>query len=144
MEDSLKGYLTMIVVSCIFVMAVTGFMIGFPRGVGVTFTGESGEIYNQINNLSQTSDTDLGVISNQTESGFKDWDITVGFMGSNTQKSTKAGVTSYSKNVFSNVNTIARILFGANSKIVWVIDTLIVLVGITVTLLFIKFLRTGN
>lgn len=144
MEDSLKGYLIMIVISSIFITAIINFLVLFPQEQGAVFSGADQSSYLQIANLETNPTGDLSNINNLSNTGFNEWDITVGFMGSNTQKATKGGISQYSNNVFSNILTLAKTLFGENSPIVWAITILISTILIFVTYLFIKFLRTGN
>jgi threonine/homoserine/homoserine lactone efflux protein len=84
-------------------------------------------------------------INNQTSTGFNQWDITQGFMGSNSVKqSSNVGITSYVGLIFSYITTIATSLFGANSVIIWVIGVLNLLAIGYLIYATIKFVRQGN
>lgn len=66
-------------------------------------------------------------------------------MGSNTVKQASGqGIQSYSSNIFLNLLTIAKQVFGANSPIVWVITVLLALTTGYLIYAVIQFVRTGR
>ncbi len=147
MEDSLKGLLVTVTLGSLFVVAMLSFITLFPIEQGVTFitTGDNAT-YLVIGGISGSGVSDsLELINNQSLSGFNEWDVTQGFMGSNTVKqSSGTGIGSYTRNLFTTLRIIAVELFGANSPIVYVIGILTLLAGAWVIYLLIKWVRTGN
>jgi hypothetical protein len=150
MEDSLKGVLISLTVISLFITAVLSFVVIFPQEQGVSFSdpqSQSGYLTASNSATSQYSSTQsqLESINNASDSGLDQWDFTVGFMGSNAVKqSSKAGVKSYSTNIFSTLTTIATQVFGKNSPVLYVIAVLLSLTTGFLVYLLIKFIRTGN
>jgi hypothetical protein len=117
----------------------------FPQEQGITFSGQEQSQYLAMANVSSDPTGELTTIENSSKEGFDQWDVTQGFMGSNSIKqSTKSGITGYSNNIFSNIKIMATQLFGANSPVLWVINILLVLTTSYLVYLTIKFIRTGN
>jgi|SRR3990172_8302357 len=150
MEDSLKGMLVTLTIISLFITAILNYVVIFPQEQGVIFNdAQSQNNYLVINNTasshSTTSNSELTSMNNATSSGFNQWDITVGFMGSNTVKqASNQGIKSYSSNIFSTLKIIATQVFGANSPVLYVIAILLALTTGYLVYLVIKFVRTGN
>ena len=146
LEDSVKGFLVTMTIIGIFITAILSFIVLFPQEQGVTFTDSSeNSVYLTINDSKDLGlQNTLTTIDNSTTSGFDNWDITQGFMGSNTIKQgSSENVKAYSNNIFATLKTLATQVFGANSPVLWVIATLLVLSGSYLTYLVIKWIRTG-
>lgn len=150
MEDSLKGVLITLTIAALFITAILNFIVIFPQEQGVTFNDASSQSdYLVINNTAQTSMTDttaeLETLNNASSSAFNQWDITVGFMGSNTVKqASNQGIKSYSSNIFTNLNIIATQLFGSGSPVIYVIAVLLSLTSAFLIYQVITFVRTGR
>jgi hypothetical protein len=147
MEDSLKGILITVTIVSMFITAILNFIVIFPQEQGVSFTDPE----SQTGYLVISSNTDLGIddsltdIYNSTNQGFDQWDVTQGFMGSNTVKqASSSGIKGYSSNIFTNLNTVARQLFGSGSPVILVIN---ILLGLTLSYIIyatIQFVRQGR
>lgn len=147
MEDSLKSFVAMMTMAGLFITAILSFIVIFPQGQGVSFQdAQSQSAYLTIqSNNSSGIDTQLTSIDNQTTTGFNDWDVTQGFMGSGTIKQTSGtGIKTYSTNVFSVISLVAGQLFDANSPILYVILVFSTFTGLYVIYLTYKFVRQGN
>ena len=147
MENSVKGVLVTLTLAFIFMTSILSFIVIFPQEQGMTFTGQDQASYLVAQNSSNSSTitSDLNRIQNATDSNFDSWDITVGFMGSNSMKQgSKASITSYNANMFSTLKTIATQLFTKNSPIVWVIGVLSTMVISYLIFLFVQFVRSGR
>lgn len=146
MQDSLKGILITLTVIGLFITCILNFIILFPQEQGVTFNGlQDSNAYLTIsqNNDSGTS-TQLTNINNQTGNAFNQWDVTQGFMGSNTLKQSQGGITSLATNTFSSLQMVATQLFTANSPVVY---ALLIFAGLTTAYLIyavIQFIRSGR
>lgn len=147
MEDSLKGLLISLTIIGLFATSMLSFIVLYPQEQGVEFSDlQSADAYLTVNNSRDLQlDTRLSSINNQTESSFNEWDITQGYMGSNTIKqSSSSSMKTYNSNIFSMLSMIATKLFGANSPIVYAI-TVIFALSISVIVYFvIKFVRQGQ
>lgn len=145
-EDSLKSLLVTLVLASIFITSILSFITIFPQEQGVSFSSsQENTSYLIIQNNIDTNTTSLDSIDNSTATGFNQWDVTQGFMGSNTLKqSSGSGMKKYSTNIFSTLKIIATQLFGQNSPIVWVIGIFAILTGTFITLQIIKWVRQGN
>lgn len=154
MEDSLKGLIITTTLVIIFMAGIFGFITGFPTDQGMIFSEKDAETYLVIDgiDLEGSSDvggvgsntSDLAILENQTDAGFGAWDIEVGFMGSNTQKGVESGTQGYALNTFEKLKLVSGELFDANNPISWVLGVLTTLLGLYVTYIFIKYIRTGN
>jgi hypothetical protein len=147
MEEGLKGVLITLTLASLFVMSILSFITLFPLEQGIVFTNNAdNDVYLIMENTSNTEVINsLTTIQNSTEIGFNQWDVTQGFMGSNTIKQTSGtGITSYAKNLFSTLTIIATQLFGANSPVVYAIGVFSVLAGAYIIYLIITFIRTGR
>lgn len=148
MEDSLKGLLVTLTIASLFMTGVLSFITLFPQEQGMTIAqGQDGAAYLVFQNLSQSSTTlsDLGELNNNTNTGFNQWDVTVGFMGSNTVKqASKTGISGYASNLFTNLRIMATTVFGLNSPIIYAIAVFSSLTTGWIIYLIIKFVRTGN
>lgn len=146
MDESLKGILITVTVISIFITAILNFIVIFPQEQGVSFSGASQAGYLTVaNNTDLGTQSSLELINNQSSSGFNEWDITQGFMGSNALKQqSSSGIKSYTNNIFTNLKIIATQLFGANSPIVWVIGVLLALSISYLIYAIIAFIRTGK
>ena len=155
MDDTLKGILFAFALSSIFMMAIFGFIVQFPLEQGAVFsTGANNATYLTISNMSLNTNNDLEQIQNQTQEGFNAWDVTQGFMGSNTVKQTSGtGIFSYVSSTFSNLGVIANTIFKpvTNADGTTSINPIIIVLGIFTTLaglyviyLTVQFVRTGR
>jgi len=147
MEDNLKGLLVTLTLASLFIMSILSFITLFPQEQGVSFTDEQdADAYLTMQTTSNTGVVGaLETIKNQTTQGFNEWDVTQGFMGTNTVKQTSGtGIGSYATNLFSTLTILSKQLFGANSPIVYVIGVFATLAGGWIIYLVIKFVRTGN
>lgn len=147
MEDSLKGVLVTVTMISVFIMSILSFITLFPQEQGVIFSsGSDNQTYLTMQTEANTGAlTNLQTIENQTTIGFNQWDVTQGFMGSNTVKQTSGtGIKAYASNLFSTLTIIATELFGANSPIVYVIGVLAVLAAGWLVYVVVQFVRTGR
>lgn len=143
MEDSVKGILVTITIICLFITAIVNFIVIFPQEQGVSFVGQDQHGYLTINSTNLGTVSSLDVISNQTSNAYNQWDISVGFMGSNQIKQSQGGITSMVGNTFSNIKIIATELFTSNSPILYAILVLSSLATGYLIYAFYKFIRTG-
>ena len=147
MEDSLKGIFLTLTLIGVFIIAMLNFIILFPEEQGVQFAGD-GNSYLSASNLTSSlaSETtvNLNNLKNSSSGGYDQWDITVGFMGTNTVKqSSKSGITKVLTTTFTGLKVIAKQVFGSNSPIVWFIVTLSIVAGSYLIYALWKFVRTG-
>ena len=150
MEDSLKGILVTLTIAGLFIIAILNFIIMFPQEQGASFSDAPSQNNYLIMNASaqdmQTDiDSQLASNNNGTSDGFDQWDITQGYMGSNTLKQTSgSGITSYFSIITSNLRILATQVFGSNSPIIYVLAVLTALgIGYLIYAV-IKFVRTGS
>lgn len=136
----------MITLSTLFATAMLSFITLFPQEQGMSFSGSNNATYLVIQNISNTETlTILETIENQTNIGFNQWDITQGFMGSNTVKQTSGtGIRAYAGNLFSTLTIIATQIFSQNSPVIYAIAIFSTLAGAWGLYLLIRFVRTGN
>lgn len=152
MNDSLKGLLVTFVLASLFITSILSFITVFPQEQGVSFSSsQDNSSYLVIQGQIDTgTENNLNSIDNSTSTGFNEWDVTQGFMGSNTLKqSSGTNIKSYSTNIFSTLNIISNQLFsaygtGSNNPILYVIGIFAILAGTIITFLVIKWVRTGN
>lgn len=147
MEDTLKGLLVTLTLASIFIMSILSFITLFPQEQGITFSENSqNSAYLVMQNESSTGVmSSLETIKNDTTSGFNNWDVTQGFMGSNTVKQTSGtGVGSYITSIFSTLTIIATQLFTSDSPIVYVIGVFSTLALAWLVYVVIAFVRTGK
>lgn len=145
MEESLKGMLITVTIILVFITAILNFIILFPQEQGVTFTGASQNGYlKMVNNNDTGLSSSMNSLSNSSDNAFNTWDVTVGFMGSNSMKQSQKGVGSSVTQVFSSLRIIATELFTANSPIVWVIGIFSLLAGVVVVYQIYTFVRQGR
>jgi len=147
MDDSIKGVLIMVTVISLFITSILSFITLFPQEQGYTFSSSENNTYLTIQDLTDTTTTSsyLDSVKNSSDSSFDNWDITVGYMGSNSMKQgTKTSINSYSTSIFSTLKIIATQLFGKNSPVLYVIAILLSLSISVIVYLTYKFIRTGN
>lgn len=149
MEDSLKGLLIALTFISVFIIAIFSFIIGFPTEQGVVFTGDQNQTYLQINNANnnfKTATTEqLQSTNNATTTGFNQWDITVGFMGSNAVKQSSSGsALGQFRLIYTAIFTVATEVFKAGSPVLYVLGTFFLLILSVITYYVIKFVRSGN
>jgi len=147
MDDSIKGVLIMVTVISLFITSILSFITLFPQEQGYTFSSSENNTYLTVQNLTDTTTTSshLDSVKNSSDSSFDNWDITVGYMGSNSMKQgTKTSINSYSTSIFSTLKIIATQLFGKNSPVLYVIAILLSLSISVIVYLTYKFIRTGN
>jgi len=148
MEDSLKGILTTLTIAGIFITAILSFIFLFIQGQGTTFPDTpSQDNYLVATQLAQTTETgitqQLSTSNNASKTGFDQWDITLGQMGSNAIKQS-TGITGNFMFIMSSIKTLAIQVFGMNSPVVTVLGILILL-GIGYLLYaLIQWVRTGR
>jgi len=144
MEDSVKGMIVTFTIISIFIMAITSFVFLFPQEQGYSFTEIENNTFLVLNQIEVPS---LSGIDNSSDSGYSKWDIEVGQMGSNTQKSSKTSVTSYVGSAITSIKVLAYEVFTTDSgsihPVIVVLGILTSLAGVYITYLFIKFIRTG-
>jgi len=144
MEDSFKGLIIATTLVVIFMASIFGFITGFPEQQGMTFSEKDNQTYIVMQNIDMEGSSELETLNNQSNDGFAAWDITQGFMGSNTQKGAKSGSENYALNTFDKLKLVSDQLFDANNPVSWVLGILTTLLGLYITYVFIKFVRTGN
>ena len=147
MDDSIKGVLIMVTVISLFITSILSFITLFPQEQGYTFSSSENNTYLTVQDLTDTTTTSsyLDSVKNSSDSSFDNWDITVGYMGSNSMKQgTKTSINSYSTSIFSTLKIIATQLFGKNSPVLYVIAILLSLSISVIVYLTYKFIRTGN
>ena len=144
MEDSVKGMIVTFTLIGIFILAITSFVFQFPQEQNYVFSESDNVTYLVLN---QTEVPSLDGIGNSSDSGYSKWDIEVGQMGSNTQKSSKTSVTSYVGSAITSIKVLAYEVFTTDSgsihPVIVVLGILTSLAGVYITYLFIKFIRTG-
>ncbi len=145
MEDSLKGLYISITLIGIFIVCITSFMFQFPQEQGYTFSGEDNDTLTLIQEESELDiDSIMSSINNRSGEGFIDWDITQGFMGSNTIKQSSLGISDYIRLIFSSLIRMATGIFGQGSPVLIVLSTLLTLsLGVAVYY-FIAWVRSGR
>lgn len=149
MEDSLKGAWVTATIITVFIMAILNFVVLFPQEQGYTITDKDNQSYLVAQNVATYSpQTRLDNTEESTNKGFNDWNIEVGFMGSNTQKSSRGNLWTYVSDIFKNLKLLTNELFstkdGSAHPVVIVIGIFMGLASLWVTWMVIKYLRTGN
>lgn len=146
MEDSLKGVLVTLTICGLFMTAILSFIILFPQEQGVDFTSDN--TYLTINTNKEVNNIqNLQRIENSTSTGFNQWNIEVGFMGSNTVKAAQGGVQTYNSNIFQRLIILAQQVFKTTDSNNPILYTLFVMFALSISYLiyvFIKFIRTGS
>ncbi len=136
----------------IFIIGMVNFVILFPQEQGFTFEEKDNIIWVSLDKSISESVTTVNLDINKTvtdaDEGFDQWDIEIGFMGSNTQKSIKNSLTGYTKGVVNMIGVILDQLFNVNNARdhpVFIVLS-IVLVAITFTIIYvvIKIVKTGS
>lgn len=148
MEDSLKGSLWALTIIGLFITAIFSFIVIFPQEQGVTFSGGNQHTYLTINetatNSYQSTVTNLEAIEDSSNSAYNDWDITVGFLGTNPIKQGSSNnVKSYSANIMGTLKTIATQIFGSGSPVIYALTVITTFIAGYLIYVFIKFVRTG-
>lgn len=150
MEDSLKGILVTLTIAGLFIVAILNFAVMFPQEQGASFSDEPSQnnyLTTSANVQSMQNNVNSQLTSNNNASteGFNQWDITQGFMGSNTIKQTSSGgISSYFSLIFNNLKILATQIFGSNSPVLYVLTVLMTLgIGYLIWAVY-KFVRTGN
>lgn len=148
MEDSAKGLYITLGVIFIFILCITQFTTQFPLDQGVNFSsmdGEQSSQYLTMANLDTNPSNTLETSNNLSQTGFDQWDVTQGFMGSNSIKQASQGsFTSQVSMIFNNLKSMATSLFGANSPVLVVLGLLLTMGLGYIIYVIIKFVRTGN
>lgn len=150
MAENLVDLLKANALILLFTLCIMSFIFLLPIQQGFTFSSEQDNNTYLFMNYTASSiggnaTTKLTNYDNATSQGYTDWDITVGFMGSNAMKeSTSFGIRDYFKYASSQVKNIAVNTFGSNSPIVQAISFFIALNFIILTIVVIKFLRSGQ
>lgn len=146
-EDSLKGVLTTIAIIALFSTSILNYILVAPIEQGIFFTdAASNNAYTVIqNNTDVGSQATLTTLNNNSQTAFNQWDITVGFMGSNAVKQTSAtGVSGYGRNLFSQIILIGTLIFNSGSPIVYALTTISLLSIGWITYVVIAFIRSGR
>jgi len=150
MENSVFGWVTTFALIFIFLIGFTNFIIMFPAEQGFEFSESDNDTYVTLQkmNIKQNVTSSLDNIENQTDTGWKNFDVEVGFMGSNTQKSTESDFSTYLKRAVATLKIIANQVFttesGSLHPVMVVIGIITSLIGILSVLIFYKFIRTGT
>ena len=145
MEDSFKGAIVTATIILIFMTGIFGFITEFPSDQNMIFNEKDNETYLVMENLdTQGASSQLQQLTNTTDDGFNQWDIEVGFMGSNAQKGSESSGGNYAYTIYQKLTIVADQLFDKNNPISWALGILGTLMGLYITYVFIKFIRTGN
>lgn len=148
MEDSAKGFYITLVTIGIFILCITQFIFMFPVEQGIDFSassnGQEAQQYLTMGSMNTSISTQLTEMNNQSEEGFNQWDVTQGFMGSNSIKqSNKQGLASSIKNIFTSLTTMGNSLFGENSPVMIVLGILLTASLGYLVYVIVKWVRTG-
>lgn len=146
MEDSLKGVLITLTLISIFITCIVSYIVLFPQEQGVNFSDPSSQTgYLTMQNTTINVQSELNTINNDSTNAFNSWDITQGFMGSNTLKQgSNKGIKSYSNSVFSVLTIMATQTFGQGSPVLWVLAVFLSLTIGYLVYVAITFIRTGK
>lgn len=145
MEDSMKGLLVSLGLLSLFIMGILNFIVYFPQEQGVTFDNDS-KYLETINITNYQVSSSLANISNSTFTSYDEWDLEVGWMGSNTQKGSTGTIVEYKDNIFTVLTSLAEQVFSTKEgvhPVLYVIGTLGAMVGIYIIFLAIKLARSG-
>lgn len=147
MEDSLKGLIITLATIALFTTSMLSYIALFPQEQGISFSDTAGNNAYLVvqNNTDVGTQTILTTMNNNSQTAFNQWDITVGFMGSNTVKQTSAsGVSGYVSNIFTQLTLMATMLFGTGSPIVYALAVISLVSLGTIIYVVIKFVRQGQ
>lgn len=136
----------------IFMLGMVNFVIMFPKEQGFTLQEKDNITWAELNKSTvQTAknvNANLEGYVNASDGSFEQWDIEVGFMGSNTLKKIKDSLTGYTSEVMKMIEVIINQLFNSNNlrnhPIFIIFD--IIGIGLIVLVIYIvvKYIRTGN
>lgn len=148
MEDSVKGLYITLTVIFVFMMAILNFITLFPLEQGVYFNNsispEEASQYLTMRTIDSNPQEILTSINNDSIQGFDQWDVTQGFMGSNTIKqNTKGGFTNQMNLIFGNLRIMAVSVFGVNSPIIIVLSIFLTAALGMIIYYVVKYVRTG-
>jgi len=147
MDDTLRGILVTLTIASLFITCIVNFVVIFPQEQGANFTSSQDQAgylaMTQVDTETSTASS-LSDISGKVSNATDNWDITVGFMGSNTLKQSSTGISGYSSNVFKNIKLMATYVFGENSPLLYVIVVLTLLASGYIIYAIIQFVRTGR
>jgi hypothetical protein len=128
-------------------MCIVNFITLFPieQGVNISASGGSdAQGYLTFTNMVTNPSSTIESMNNDTETGFDQWDVTQGFMGSNSIKqSSTSGFTSQATLIYTNLKSMVIELFGINSPVFIVLGILFSMAIGYFTYMVIKFIRTG-
>jgi type II secretory pathway pseudopilin PulG len=145
-EDSFKGLLVTLTIIALFTTSILSFITLFPQEQGVSFNSlRENDAYLTISQMDLNTTESLSTIRNNSESAFNEWDITQGYMGTNTIKQgSSSGVKGYNNNIFSTIKLMASKVFGSNSPFVYAIGVLLTLSISVITYMIYKLVRQGQ
>lgn len=149
MEDSAKGLYMALTIIFVFMMCILNFITLFPLEQGVFFNNsispEEANQYLTVRSIDSNPQEILISVNNDSEQGFDQWDVTQGFMGSNTIKqNTQGGFTDQMNLIFGNIEIMAVSVFGANSPVVIVLGIFLTAALGLVIYYVVKYIRTGT
>lgn len=148
MEDSAKGFYVVLITVFVFILCITQFIVQFPLDQGFNFSQSSEDnanTYLTASNIDSNPTTELTNTNNVSNTGFEQWDVTQGFMGSNSIKqASQGGFISQVKMIFSSLTSMASTLFGENSPVMIVLGILLVATLGYITYVIIQFVRSGK
>lgn len=135
----------------VFMLGMVNFVIMFPKEQGFTLQEKDNITWAELNKSTvQTTknvNTNLEGYASASNGSFEQWDIEVGFMGSNTLKKIKDSLTGYTSEVMKMIGVIINQLFNSNNlrnhPIFIIFD--IISIGLIVLVIYIvvKYIRTG-
>lgn len=136
----------------VFMLGMVNFVIMFPKEQGFTLQEKDNITWAELNKSTvqnvKNVNTNLEGYVNTSDGSFEQWDIEVGFMGSNTLKKIKDSLTGYTSEVMKMIGVIINQLFNSNNlrnhPIFIIFD--IISIGLIVLVIYIvvKYIRTGN
>lgn len=88
----------------------------------------------------------LDGIENSTFVSYDEWDLEVGWMGSNTQKGSTGSIVKYTDNIFTVITRLAQQVFSTKDgvhPILYVISIIGAMVSVYIIFLAIKIARSG-
>lgn len=145
MEDSMKGVLITSTLIFIFMLGVLSFVTQFPIDQGASLTQRENETYLVISGFESSQlDNSLDTIKGDSDNGLNEFDLEVGFMGSNAVKGSRVSILDQIKLVTTQVSEMSEKIFGKNSPVTIVVGLLITMVIIYFGYIAIKFWRTGS
>ena len=136
----------------IFLLGMVNFVIMFPKEQGFILQEKDNITWAGLNTSTATAtrniNANLGEVIDASNGSFEQWDIEVGFMGSNTLKKIKDALTGYTSEVMTMIGVIINQLFNANNLRDHPIFIVFDIIGIGIVFLIIyiviKYIRTGN